>query len=197
MRATMAGSTPGRRWLGTARAVVQSDEYQALAEQPGHSARQQLVELIADVCGDALDANGRALLDLLAENGRVDYLPEIAEHFDELKAEDQNVADVEVVSAVALDEAQQQRLAGALRSACSRDVRLHCSVDPSLDRRRGRAFGRPAHRRLAHEQARTARHRTDDGLTTKRIFTGRAPRVAAQACRGLPTWPSRLLRSAN
>ena len=118
-------------WLGTARAVVQSDEYQSLESSPGIRT-SQLVELIAGVCGGALDANGRALLDLLAENGRVDYLPEIAGHFEELKSEAQNVADVEIVSAVALNDSQQQRLAGALRKRLRRDVRLHLSVDPSL-----------------------------------------------------------------
>ena len=86
MRGKEPSSTPGRRWLGTARAVVQSDEYKALESSPGIGT-QQLMELIAGVCGDALDANGRALLDLLAENGRIGYLPEIAEHFEELKAE--------------------------------------------------------------------------------------------------------------
>jgi F-type H+-transporting ATPase subunit delta len=118
-------------WLGNARAVVLSDEYQSLASSPGIH-KGQLVELIAGVCGDALDANGRSLLELLAENDRVDYLPEIAAHFEELKAQDQNVADVEIVSAVALSDAQQQRLAGALRTRLRRDVRLHCAVDPSL-----------------------------------------------------------------
>ena len=44
----------------------------------------------------------------------------------------QNVADVEVVSAVELDEAQRERLAGALRARLRRDVRLHCTVDPAL-----------------------------------------------------------------
>ena len=118
-------------WLGTARAVVQSDEYQSLASSPGIR-KAQLVELIAGVCGETLDAHGRAFLELLAENDRVGFLPEIAGHFEELKAQDQNVADVQVVSAVALSEAQRQRLAGALRTRLSRDVRLHCSVDPSL-----------------------------------------------------------------
>ena len=119
------------RWLGTARAVVASDEYGAFESSPSVGTRQ-LVELVAGICGDSLDANGRALLDLLAENGRVGYLPEIAGHFEELKAEDQNVADVEVVSAVALDDAQRERLAGALRARLRRDVRLHCSVEPAL-----------------------------------------------------------------
>ena len=118
-------------WLGTARAVVLSEEFGALERSPGIGTRQ-LVELVAGVCGGALDANARAFLDLLADNGRLDYLPEIAGRFEELKAEDQNVADVEVTSAVELSPAQRERLAGALRKRLSRDVRLHCSVDPSL-----------------------------------------------------------------
>ena len=119
------------RWLGTARAVVESAEYQALQSSPGIRT-QQLVELIAGVCGDALDANGRALLDLLAENDRVDFLPEIAEHYEELKSQGENVADVEIVSAVPLSDAQRERLSSALRTRLRRDVRLHCSVDPKL-----------------------------------------------------------------
>ena len=118
-------------WLGTARAVVQSDEFVAFESSPGVG-KQQLKELIANVCGNALDANARSLLDLLAENGRIDYLPEIAEHFDELKAEHQNVADVEVVSAAELNDAQRERLTQALRARLRRDVRLHCTVDPAL-----------------------------------------------------------------
>jgi F-type H+-transporting ATPase subunit delta len=118
-------------WLGTARAVVASDEFEQFERSPGVG-RQQLKELVAGVCGESIDANGRALLDLLAENGRIGFLPEIAEHFDELKAEHQNVADVQVVSASELNEAQRERLAGALRVRLRRDVRLHCSVDPSL-----------------------------------------------------------------
>jgi F-type H+-transporting ATPase subunit delta len=118
-------------WLGTARSIVLSDEFGAFESSPGVGKRQ-LVELIAGVCGDALDAHSRAFLDLLAENGRVDYLPEIADRFDELKAEDQNVADVEVVSAAELNEAQRERLTQALRARLRRDVRLQCTVDPSL-----------------------------------------------------------------
>jgi F-type H+-transporting ATPase subunit delta len=33
---------------------------------------------------------------------------------------------------VQLDDSQRERLAGALRARLRRDVRLHCTVDPSL-----------------------------------------------------------------
>ena len=43
-----------------------------------------------------------------------------------------NVAEVQVVSATALDERQQARLAGALKTRLNREVRLECAVDPGL-----------------------------------------------------------------
>jgi F-type H+-transporting ATPase subunit delta len=118
-------------WLATARSVVASEEFQKLERSPGITTAE-LTKLVAGICGDGLDDHGRAFLALLAENGRLDYLPEIASRFEELEAEDQNVADVEIVSATALDDRQKERLAGALRNRLRRDVRLQCSVDPSL-----------------------------------------------------------------
>jgi len=118
-------------WLARAGAAVASGEFQRFRHSPGVQS-SQLTELIANVAGEALDEHGRALLELLAENGRVDYLPEIAEQFEELVAEDQNITDVEIVSAVPLDQRQTQRLAAALRSRLGREVRLHCRSDAAL-----------------------------------------------------------------
>ena len=118
-------------WLARARGTVASDEYELLQHAPGVRAGE-LTELIAGVAGDALDAHGRAFLDLLAENGRVDYLPEIAAQFEELVAADQNVADVQVVSAVPLDSRQTERLTAALKGRLGCEVRLHCRTDASL-----------------------------------------------------------------
>jgi len=42
------------------------------------------------------------------------------------------VADVEVVSAMELDEAQKARLAQALRTRLGREVRMHTRTDASL-----------------------------------------------------------------
>jgi F-type H+-transporting ATPase subunit delta len=118
-------------WLATARSVVASEEFQQLERSPGIT-NAALSGLVTGICGDALDEHGKAFLALLSENGRLDFLPEIAARFEELRAEDQNVADVEVVSATALDDRQRERLAAALRKRLRRDVRLQCSVDPSL-----------------------------------------------------------------
>jgi len=119
------------RWLETARGVVESDEFQKLERSPGVSTGQ-LEALIADICAADLEDSGRAFLRLLTENGRLDFLPEIAARFKELEAEDRNVAEVEVVSATDLDERQKERLAAALRTRLNREVRLSCAVDPAL-----------------------------------------------------------------
>ena len=118
-------------WLARARETVASDEFQRVQHGPGVQS-SQLTELIAGVAGETLDDHGRALLGLLAENGRIDYLPEIATQFEELVAEDQNVTDVEIVSAAPLDPRQTQRLAIALRGRLGREVRLHCRTDAGL-----------------------------------------------------------------
>jgi F-type H+-transporting ATPase subunit delta len=118
-------------WLARARETVASEEFRRLQHSPGVRT-SQLTELIAGVAGDGLDDHGRALLELLAENGRVGYLPQIAAQFEELVAADENVADVEVVSAVPLDAGQTERLAAALRGRLGREVRLHCRTDAGL-----------------------------------------------------------------
>ena len=119
------------RWLGKAAAIVASDDYALLARSPGVTAAQ-LVGLVTSICDAELDAAGRAFMALLAENQRVDYLPEIAQQFAALAADAENVADVEIVSAAALDDGQQARLADAMRKRLQRDVRLTCRIDPAL-----------------------------------------------------------------
>ena len=118
-------------WLERARDTVASAEYEGLVASPGVRTGQ-LIDVITAAAGPSLDAHGRALIDLLAEYGRLDYLTEIATLFEELVAEDQNVADVKVVSAVALEDRQKERLAAALRGRLKREVRLHCTTDASL-----------------------------------------------------------------
>ncbi len=93
---------------------------------------EEIVNLLLDISGSSTDATVRNYLSTLASNRRLALLPEIAAMFEVMRADIENVADVQVVSAVELDPAQQQRLAGALKKRLKREVRLHCSVDPAL-----------------------------------------------------------------
>lgn len=92
----------------------------------------QLAELIAGLANLAPGVGSRRLLDMLAENKRLAYLPEISKLFDELKDEAERVVDVHVTSASAMAADEQHKLQAALERRFGRAVRLHADVDPSL-----------------------------------------------------------------
>ena len=102
-----------------------------LIKHPALTSTQQADALI-DVCGDKLNEAAKNLVAVLAENKRLALLPEIAELYEELKAQLQNTVDVVVTSAFALSDAQADKLATALKARLQCDVRLTSEVDESL-----------------------------------------------------------------
>ena len=78
------------------------------------------------------DTKGTNFLKLLIENDRVPVLPDIAAHFETLKAEVENSVDAVVTSAVALSEQQLEAVAGSLRQRLGRDVRITTEIDETL-----------------------------------------------------------------
>jgi F-type H+-transporting ATPase subunit delta len=94
--------------------------------------RSQMTELVLEIGGGRLSDEGQNLVRLLAANGRLRVLPEIAELFEALKAEHQGSIDVHVTTAFALKPAQEQALVSALKQKLGRDVRLTSAEDPSL-----------------------------------------------------------------
>lgn len=79
-----------------------------------------------------LQEEQRNFLALLAHNARLALLPEIAVQYEQLRAEAERIADVEVSSAQALSAEQSAALKGALERRLGRAVRLHETVDPAL-----------------------------------------------------------------
>ena len=122
---------PWSKVLESGAAIASDERIEKLLTNPRVSPND-LVGLIADAAGGALDEHRRNFLLTLAHNRRLGLLPEITAQFEVLRAEVENVADVKIVSAVRLSEWQQQRLSGALKKRLKRDVRMHCEVDPSL-----------------------------------------------------------------
>ncbi len=102
-----------------------------LLKEPQLTAAAKADALI-DVCGDKLNAPAQNFVRTVAENKRLDLLPTIFVMFEQLKAEQEKLVEVEVTSAFALDQQQQDKLAKALSARLSREVRLHASEDASL-----------------------------------------------------------------
>jgi F-type H+-transporting ATPase subunit delta len=117
--------------LAVAAAVSADARVRPLFGNP-HVRPGQLVELITSVGGEQFDADARRFLAVLADNGRLGLLPEIAQLFEKMRAEHERVLDVTLTSAVELSSEQRERFAAALRKRFARDVRLHTEVDTSL-----------------------------------------------------------------
>ncbi len=96
-----------------------------------------LADLFATVDGESSilaggNKQGTNFLKLLLEYGRVSVLPEIADHFDALKARVENTIDVTVTSAAPLSVAQQKTIAKALKDRLGREVNLQTEVNENL-----------------------------------------------------------------
>lgn len=74
----------------------------------------------------------RNFLMVLAREGVLDQLPEIAQAFEAYIQRGPQLVNAEVTSAVALDEAQRERIVRELRQQYPVDLDVHFRIDPSL-----------------------------------------------------------------
>ena len=121
--------------LNAAGAVVADPRVKKLIGNPKIQAAQ-LIDFIAETASiggvGKVDSKIRNFLEELVRNRRIGLLPHVAAMFEEMRNEIENVADVQITSAVPLDDAQRQRMAAALKKRLKKEVRLNCSVDASL-----------------------------------------------------------------
>ncbi len=92
----------------------------------------QRVSMFAGFGGNGIDAHWQNFVRLLAQNKRLDVLPDIRVQYEMLRAQYENELDVAVTSATAMNADQQAKLASSLKTRFKRDVRMSTSVDPSL-----------------------------------------------------------------
>jgi F-type H+-transporting ATPase subunit delta len=115
--------------LQTAAEIVADPRVAPLTKNPALTAAD-LADLVIDVA--KLDAGMQNFVRVLAENHRLLLLPEIAAHYEQFRSAVENTVDVEVTSAVPLNDAQAQRLKQALSTRLKRQVRMRSSVDATL-----------------------------------------------------------------
>ncbi len=126
--------------LNAGKALLEDGQVNAFLARPSLNDAQRLEflqGLFARVVGDGsvfagASQHGTNFLKLLLENGRVAVLPEIAEHFDALKASIENVIDVTITSATAINDSQQAEIVAALKERFGREVSIETEIDESL-----------------------------------------------------------------
>lgn len=91
----------------------------------------QLVSLFLPE-GEAAESAFALFLGVLADNGRLRALPEIAALFEGYKRDAENVLKVNVRTAAAMDDAEAGRLMAALERRFGRRVELERTLDPAV-----------------------------------------------------------------
>lgn len=117
--------------LELAAAVSVDERVRPLFGNP-HVEPARLVEFMSGIGGQSIGEDVRRFLVVLAGNGRLSYLPEIAQLYEKMRAEQERVLDVTLTSAVELSDEQRQRFTAALRRRFDREIRLHTQLDAAL-----------------------------------------------------------------
>jgi len=111
--------------------VVKQPQLAAIIADPLFG-RNRLTELMLEIGDGNLTGEGENLLRLLVQNDRLALLPEIEAMFQRLKAESERTLNVEVVSAYALNPAQEQQIAEALKKKLGREITISSEQDAGL-----------------------------------------------------------------
>ena len=106
-------------------------DVQAFAANPKVTAAQ-LADTIASMVKSPLNAEAKNFIAMLAENGRVNLLPEIAAQFAALKNANEGAADADIVSAFEISGDQLAQLVATLEKKFGRKLNPTVTVDPSL-----------------------------------------------------------------
>ncbi len=119
-------------------AIAADEQVAALVRNPRVSAAQ-LQQVVLDVASAPASATALQLgeqcvnlVKLLARNGRIGVLPEIAESYAALRAEAEGVVAATLVTASEIDQRQRAQFTEALQSRLGRRVTLEFEVDRAL-----------------------------------------------------------------
>ncbi len=112
-------------------AAVANDE-QVASFLNSSLASGQISETFIKICGEQLDQYGQNFIRVMADNKRLAVLPAVLNAFLELRAEQESIKDVEVVSADKLTNAQEAKIANAMEKRLGTKVRITSSIDSSL-----------------------------------------------------------------
>lgn len=94
--------------------------------------REKITDIIVDVCGDNLNDTAKNFVKVLAENGRLNVATEIAQGYEEHRAEAEKTVEAEVTSAFPLSDAQIKSVTDALKKRLGREVNLVTKIDETI-----------------------------------------------------------------
>ena len=117
--------------LGFAGGVVSQPAFGRHMDDP-KLAGERLADLLFEIDAEHFDEPVKNLLRTMAENGRLGTLPLVSEQFDRMRDQAEGLADVEVISAYAVNAAQKKTLTAALEKRLGKHIKLSTRIDKSL-----------------------------------------------------------------
>ena len=112
-------------------AVTRDHKVSVMLKSPSQTA-QQRAENLAALIGDSLPESAVNLLMIMADNGRLSLLPEVAALFEQFKQAVESTVTVVVTSAYPLSDDETRVLSETMTSKLDRSVTLTSETDPSL-----------------------------------------------------------------
>lgn len=114
--------------LGFAARVAADPQAQAVLKHPQLTSAKAASLLAVD----GADASFGRFVEMLADNRRLELMPEIAGLFEQLRAEADRVVKARVTSATALSDAELVAIRDGLKRRFGREVELETAIDESL-----------------------------------------------------------------
>lgn len=111
--------------------IVSDAQMRLLLNNPKVS-HQQLQDLVIDIGADSFFPLAKNFIKVLVSARRLQYAAQIAQLFEAKRADAEGRVDVEVSSAYALDQAQQDNIARGMSARLGKKVSISVIVDESL-----------------------------------------------------------------
>ena len=117
--------------LGMMAAVASDDAMKKVLANPSLG-KEQKGEIFSSVLDGKLNEQQKNLVNLMAENGRLSIMPDVAEQFEAYRAQVEGKIEAEVTSAFPLSSEQESAITSTLKNKLGCDVSITSSTDESL-----------------------------------------------------------------
>jgi F-type H+-transporting ATPase subunit delta len=117
--------------LGNLAGVAAADEVRVAIKNPNRSSASVAGLFIAILAGK-LSGEAENFVRVLAENRRLEVLPEICTQYEALRNERENVVDADIYTAFELDDSQVGQLVAGLEHKTGRKVNARVQLDKEL-----------------------------------------------------------------
>ncbi|GFN45803.1 F0F1 ATP synthase subunit delta [Candidatus Regiella insecticola] len=98
----------------------------------GALAPETMAKIFIAAYGDQLSEPAQNFIRIMAENNRLLVFPEVLAQFIQLRDSLESTVDVEICSAMPLNDQQKKKIAVVMEKQLSRKVKLNCKIDSSV-----------------------------------------------------------------